>query len=587
MIAPALLRGTPTGGDANAAGATPGQGAPGFDDAMAALKQQADGNAAKGRPETSSQAGEKPTNAPGSEQPAGRLPIQGQAGANAQLAAQQNLPKPKSGPTILAPDGPRAAAQPSAKTSVKDAAATPPKTKDTGQATPDLAKPTASAPATQPPTQPVSVPVREALAMAHAGRIEPLAAATGRPQTAATAASIAATAHQPADADDAHAQTKSVTPSQAPKASALTADDLNQITAKTTVGPAPTTPHKAKLSVDMPTVVGSNARVDPDQAAGPSAGEPLPLSTTQSTGVQQPLPERQTTTDGNEPTTTLEAAATAQRSITLPAASVADPLTQDDGAQQNRLYTPQPPLATEQRPAPRPVANVTRLETHFAPVPPSQVGPLTVQQAAQMASFTGPLATTQALNDSASGPDTRRTDDSGRTGRTTSALSSITGTTDGLLSAEQSAAVVAQVRGAVIANLAALPLSADLARADAAERQRAADAMQSQQSQSARGLGPVRVLELSLQPASLGSVTVRLRLSSDGLSVEVSASEAAALEALEGGQDGLKSALLGAGYATSELTITRPSAERPFFASDAPASTAAMTPRLTEGELFL
>jgi len=81
------------------------------------------------------------------------------------------------------------------------------------------------------------------------------------------------------------------------------------------------------------------------------------------------------------------------------------------------------------------------------------------------------------------------------------------------------------------------------------------------QASTARPPSPVRVVELSLQPASLGAVAVTMRLTGTGLRVTVNATVAETAEALAADRDALASLIAGAGYDASEVVVRhRPAA---------------------------
>ncbi|GAB5375587.1 MAG: hypothetical protein AcusKO_20490 [Acuticoccus sp.] len=67
---------------------------------------------------------------------------------------------------------------------------------------------------------------------------------------------------------------------------------------------------------------------------------------------------------------------------------------------------------------------------------------------------------------------------------------------------------------------------------------------------------PVRVVELSLQPASLGAVAVTMRLSGSGLRILVSASNRATADLLREDREALASLIEGVGYDAREIIVT-------------------------------
>ena len=67
----------------------------------------------------------------------------------------------------------------------------------------------------------------------------------------------------------------------------------------------------------------------------------------------------------------------------------------------------------------------------------------------------------------------------------------------------------------------------------------------------------VRILEVGLQPASLGALTVRLSLRGQELSVSLSADTQSALDAINSERDSIEAALKSAGYTIDELKVHR------------------------------
>ncbi|MBU2583355.1 MAG: flagellar hook-length control protein FliK [Alphaproteobacteria bacterium] len=67
----------------------------------------------------------------------------------------------------------------------------------------------------------------------------------------------------------------------------------------------------------------------------------------------------------------------------------------------------------------------------------------------------------------------------------------------------------------------------------------------------------IRILEVALEPASLGALKVRLSLRGQELSVSLSADTQSALDAINNDRESLEAALKGAGYALDELKIQR------------------------------
>lgn len=67
---------------------------------------------------------------------------------------------------------------------------------------------------------------------------------------------------------------------------------------------------------------------------------------------------------------------------------------------------------------------------------------------------------------------------------------------------------------------------------------------------------PVRIVELQLQPASLGALAVTMRLSGSGLRILVSATNRETADMLREDRDALASLIEGAGYDASEIIVT-------------------------------
>lgn len=81
---------------------------------------------------------------------------------------------------------------------------------------------------------------------------------------------------------------------------------------------------------------------------------------------------------------------------------------------------------------------------------------------------------------------------------------------------------------------------------------------------AARPLAPVRIVELALQPASLGALSITLRLTGAGLRVTVSASSRETAELLREDREALAALIEGAGYDASEVIVShRPSTGLP------------------------
>ena len=80
----------------------------------------------------------------------------------------------------------------------------------------------------------------------------------------------------------------------------------------------------------------------------------------------------------------------------------------------------------------------------------------------------------------------------------------------------------------------------------------------------ARSVAPLRIVELSLQPASLGNLVVTMRLSGSGLRISVSTSTREAADVLREDRKALKSLIEDAGYEADEILVTY----RPPLATD-------------------
>ncbi|MEM8663783.1 MAG: flagellar hook-length control protein FliK [Pseudomonadota bacterium] len=76
-----------------------------------------------------------------------------------------------------------------------------------------------------------------------------------------------------------------------------------------------------------------------------------------------------------------------------------------------------------------------------------------------------------------------------------------------------------------------------------------------QQQPGARPLAPLRIVELSLQPAALGALSVTMRLSGTGLRITVNATSRETAELLGEEQEALSALLASAGYEASEIVI--------------------------------
>jgi len=77
---------------------------------------------------------------------------------------------------------------------------------------------------------------------------------------------------------------------------------------------------------------------------------------------------------------------------------------------------------------------------------------------------------------------------------------------------------------------------------------------------AARPLAPVKIVELSLQPASLGALAITMRLTGTGMRVTVSATSRETADLLREDREALATLINGAGYDASEVIVThRPS----------------------------
>ena len=72
----------------------------------------------------------------------------------------------------------------------------------------------------------------------------------------------------------------------------------------------------------------------------------------------------------------------------------------------------------------------------------------------------------------------------------------------------------------------------------------------------ARTLAPVKIVELSLQPASLGAIAITMRLTGTGLRVTVSATTRETADALREDRDALSALIADAGYDASDVIVT-------------------------------
>lgn len=72
----------------------------------------------------------------------------------------------------------------------------------------------------------------------------------------------------------------------------------------------------------------------------------------------------------------------------------------------------------------------------------------------------------------------------------------------------------------------------------------------------ARGNGPLRIIAIQLQPLDLGTVTVRMRMSDDGLDVRISASNPATARMLQQDQARLTELLQAQGIDAATVTVT-------------------------------
>ena len=90
----------------------------------------------------------------------------------------------------------------------------------------------------------------------------------------------------------------------------------------------------------------------------------------------------------------------------------------------------------------------------------------------------------------------------------------------------------------------------------------AANAVQSEGAQPTAALGAkaavssvVKVLHLELQPADMGTITIRMSLKQDGLDIRVVASRSETARLLQGDQDTLAKLLTSAGYRVEGMTV--------------------------------
>ncbi len=77
-----------------------------------------------------------------------------------------------------------------------------------------------------------------------------------------------------------------------------------------------------------------------------------------------------------------------------------------------------------------------------------------------------------------------------------------------------------------------------------------------QQSMPSRSLPPVKIVEISLQPASLGAIAITMRLTGTGLRVTVSATSRETAEQLREDRDALAALIGSAGYEANEIIVT-------------------------------
>lgn len=75
-------------------------------------------------------------------------------------------------------------------------------------------------------------------------------------------------------------------------------------------------------------------------------------------------------------------------------------------------------------------------------------------------------------------------------------------------------------------------------------------------SQAASGSGPVKVLHLQLQPAELGTLEVRMRLTDAGLEIHIEASRPETAALLKTDREALASVLRASGYAPETVTVS-------------------------------
>ncbi|MGA3303691.1 MAG: flagellar hook-length control protein FliK [Methylovirgula sp.] len=84
----------------------------------------------------------------------------------------------------------------------------------------------------------------------------------------------------------------------------------------------------------------------------------------------------------------------------------------------------------------------------------------------------------------------------------------------------------------------------------------AAGAVSANLDASGQSPGPVKVLNLQLEPPSLGSVTISLNLSSGGLSVQMAASQASTVSLIERDKNSLSDQLRDSGYSIAGVAVT-------------------------------
>ena len=89
---------------------------------------------------------------------------------------------------------------------------------------------------------------------------------------------------------------------------------------------------------------------------------------------------------------------------------------------------------------------------------------------------------------------------------------------------------------------------------------------------SAQAAGPVKVLNLQLEPPSLGSVTISLNLSSGGLSVQMAASQASTVSLIERDKNSLSDQLRDLGYSIAGVAVTLGAHQGAAIANDGSAA---------------